>query len=47
MTNEAIGKFFNMSYSAVSHCVKSFKDKMGKDKDLRRRFELVNSQFKL
>ncbi len=47
MTNEKIGPFFNMSYSAVSHCVKSFKEKMRKDKNLTRRFEKINSQFKL
>ena len=47
MTNEKIGQFFNMSYSSVSHCVKSFKEKMRKDKNLTRSFEKINSQFKL
>ena len=30
MTNEKLGWLFNMSYSAVSHCVKRFKEKMNK-----------------
>ncbi len=46
-TNEKIGQFFNMSYSAISHCVKIFKDKMDKDKKVKSQFETDNSQFKL
>jgi hypothetical protein len=30
--NEKLGQLFNMSYSAISHCVKTFKEKMNKDK---------------
>ena len=47
MTNDAIGKQFGMSYSAVSHSVKSFKEKIGKDKKLRNQFRKANSQFKI
>ena len=47
MTNEKLGHFFNMSYSAVSHCVKIFKEKMNKDKKVKHQFEKLNSQFKL
>ena len=46
-TNEKIGQFFNMSYSAVSHCIKSFKMKMSKDEKLKKYFDEINSQFKL
>ena len=47
MTNEKLGQLFNMSYSAVSHCVKIFKEKMNKDKKVKNQFEKLNSQFKL
>jgi hypothetical protein len=37
MTNEKSGQLFNMSYSAISHCVKTFKPKLsGFLLDLRR-----------
>jgi hypothetical protein len=45
--NEKLGQLFNMGYSAISHCVKTFKDKMNKDKKVKSQFEKVNSQFKL
>ena len=35
VTNDAIGKQFGMSYSAVSHSVKLFKEKIGKDRKLK------------
>jgi len=47
MTNEKLGQLFNMSYSAISHCVKIFKEKMNKDKKVKSQFEEINSQFKL
>ena len=47
MTNEKLGRLFNMSYSAISHCVKTFKEKMNKDKKVKNQFEKLNSQFKL
>jgi putative transposase len=47
MTNADIGKLFNMGYSAVSHCVKSFKERLGQDKRLKQQLERLNSQFKL
>jgi hypothetical protein len=50
MTNEELGQLFNMSYlsySAISHCVKIFKEKMNKDKKVKNQFEKINSQFKL
>jgi len=36
-----------MSYSAISHCVKIFKEKMNKDKKVKNQFEKINSLFKL
>ena len=47
VTNEKLGLLFNVSYSAISHCVKSFKEKMNKDKKVKNQFEIFNSQFKL
>ena len=46
-TNEKIGQFFNMSYSAVSHCVKIFKEKMNKDKKVKNQFEKLISRCRL
>jgi len=36
-----------MSYSAISHCVKIFKEKMNKDKKVKNQFERLISQSKL
>ncbi len=42
MTNEKLVQLFGMSFSAISHCVKSFKDKMNKDKKVKNQFEKLN-----
>jgi hypothetical protein len=47
MTNKNLGQLFNMSCSAISHCVKIFKDKMNRAKKVKKQFEKLNSQFKL
>ena len=47
MTNEQLGRFFNISHSAVSHSVKVFKQKMINDKKVKAQFEKLNSQFRL
>ena len=47
LTNAEIGKLFGMSFSAVSHSVKSFKEKLDQDKNLKQQSERLNSQFKL
>jgi hypothetical protein len=47
MTNEQLGRLFNISYSAISHSVKIFKEKMVNDKEVKNQFEKINSQFKL
>ena len=47
LTNAQIGKEFGLSYSAVSHAVKSIKAKLKNDQRLRASFNKLNSQFKL
>jgi transposase len=47
LKNEQIGKLFGLSYSAVSHAVKSVKSKLTKDRQLRTKFDQLNSLFKL
>ena len=47
LTNEQIGQFLGISYSAVSHAVKTLKERMQKNTKLMRKFEQINSQFKL
>jgi chromosomal replication initiation ATPase DnaA len=47
MTNEQLGRLFNISYSAVSHRVKIFKEKLINDKKVKNQFDKINSQFKL
>jgi putative transposase len=46
MTNEQLGRLFNISYSAVSHSVKIFKEKMITDKKVKKNFDKINSQVK-
>ncbi|MBW2604115.1 MAG: transposase [Deltaproteobacteria bacterium] len=47
MTNEQLGRVFNISNSAVSHSVKVFKEKMINDKKVKNQFDKLNSQFRL
>ena len=47
LKNEQIGKLFGLSYSAVSHAVKSVKSKLAKNRQLRTKFDQLNSLFKL
>ena len=47
LTNEKIGQLFGLSYSAVSHAVKSLKDRLLIDQELAAKFNDLNSQFKL
>jgi REP element-mobilizing transposase RayT len=47
MTNEQLGRLFNISHSAISHSVKIFKEKMINDKEVKNQFDKINSQFKL
>jgi putative transposase len=47
MTNEKLGRVFNISYSAISHSVRVFKEKMINDKKVKNQFDKINSQFTL
>jgi REP element-mobilizing transposase RayT len=47
LTNDQIGQLFGLSYSAVSHAVKSLKAKMSKNQELTAKFNDLYSQFKL
>jgi hypothetical protein len=47
LTNLEIGVLCSLSYSAVSHSVKSIKSKLNADRQIQRCFDQINSQFKL
>jgi hypothetical protein len=47
LTNDQIGQLFGVSFSAVSHAVKSLKARMKEDPKLQAKFEQLYSQFKL
>jgi len=47
LTNDQIGQLFGLSYSAVSHAVRSFKAKMLENQELTAKFNDLYSQFKL
>jgi hypothetical protein len=45
--NEQIGHLFGISYSGVSHAVKSVRHKPVKNRQLQNKFDQLNSLFKL
>jgi len=45
--NEQIGDLFGLSFSGVSHAVRSVKLKPAKSRQLQTEFDLLNSLFKL
>ena len=47
LSNDQIGEFFGIGYSAVSHAVRSLKSKMQDDQKLLATFNQLYSQFKL
>ena len=47
LKNENIGRLFGLSYSGVSHAVKSAKLKLAKSRQLQTKFDQLNSLFKL
>jgi putative transposase len=47
LKNEEIGGLFGLSYSGVSHSVKSAKLKLARSRELQDKFEQLNSLFKL
>lgn len=46
-TNEEIGAFFGVGYSAVSHIVRRVRDELSKNKRYKIRLKLLNSQIKI
>ncbi|MFH1488421.1 MAG: hypothetical protein ABII06_05915, partial [Pseudomonadota bacterium] len=46
-TNEEIGGFFGVSYSAVSHIVRRVKSQLREDKNCQRKRDFINSQIKM
>jgi len=47
VTNEKIGNAFGITYSSVSHIVRSMKDRLEKEPHLNRQLNLIYSQFKM
>jgi REP element-mobilizing transposase RayT len=47
LSNERIGQLFGLSYSAVSHAVKSLEAHMKENPELKKKYNQLNSQFKL
>jgi hypothetical protein len=47
LKNEQIGNLFGLSYSGVSHAVKSAKLKLSKSQQLQTKFDQLNSLFKV
>jgi hypothetical protein len=47
LNNEQIGELFGLSYSGVSHAVKSVKPKLAKDRRLQTKFDQLDSLFKV
>jgi hypothetical protein len=47
LKNETIGRLFGLSYSGVSHAVKSAKLKLSESRQLQTKFDQLNSLFKL
>ena len=47
MTNDEIGSIFGLTYSSVSHIVKTMRIRMKEDHNLKERFSQIYSQFKI
>ena len=47
LTNEKIGALFGLTYSSVSHSVRSVKSRLQKDQALKDKLHQLNSQFKV
>jgi len=46
-TNEEIGAFFGVSYSAISHIIRRVKSRLREDKSWQRKRDSINSQIKM
>jgi len=47
LTNEKIGRLFGMTYSSISHIVKTVRLRMEEERDLKEKFSQIYSQFKM
>jgi len=47
LTNEETGRFFGMTYSAVSHVLSSMRTRMKKERDLRVKYNQLYSLCKM
>jgi putative transposase len=47
LTNDEIGNLFGMTYSSVSHIVKTVKLRIDKDRDLKKKYSKIYSLFKI
>lgn len=47
LTNEKIGRLFGMTYSSISHIVKTVKLRMVEERDLKEKFSRIYSLFKI
>ena len=47
LTNSEIGNLFGMTYSSVSHIVKTVRSRMLKNRSLKRKFDQIYSQYKM
>jgi hypothetical protein len=46
-TNEEVGDFFGITYTAVSHIVKKVKSQLKTDRNYGQKYDLLNSQIKM
>jgi putative transposase len=46
-TNEEIGSLFGITYSSVSHIVNDLKSQIGGSKELKEKYKILNSQYKM
>ncbi|OPL15438.1 MAG: hypothetical protein AVO38_10630 [delta proteobacterium ML8_D] len=46
LTNEKIGRLFGMTYSSISHIIRSLRLRMDENRDLKEKFNQVYSLFK-
>jgi len=47
LTNEKIGRLFGMTYSSISHIVRSVRLRMEENRDLKEKFNQIYSLFKI
>ena len=47
LTNDKIGKLFGVTYSSISHIVKTVRSGMEKDRDLKEKYGKIYSLFKI